>query len=290
MYPVSVMTIIIISLSMRLSSIIFVISLLAATIFFIQRIKLSKQKRILAEQKQKIVEEEIKGLLQTQQIEFMRAQSEGEEIGRHRIARQIHDGVGGLLVSAKWNLESALEELPKKESKVISRLNENLRLQEMSYKELRRVVYELEREDVPWWEDLQKFYQRVSEQTQTKIQFYNYNLDRRLGGTFGEECRYIVQEVITNAIKHAKPTEITVYINLIDDVLGIIVEDDGAGGGRIVGACGRGPVGRFEEYLRAARRPARAPWAHRSRQPAPGRPPRPEAGGGAAARPGQPWG
>jgi signal transduction histidine kinase len=187
------------------------------------------QKNKLSNQKQKLVQEQLENLLKSREIEFMRAKFEGEEESRHRIARQIHDGVGGLLVSAKWNLESALEEISKSETKVAARLNENLRLQEHSYKELRRVVYALEREDIPWWEDLQQFYQHFEAQNTAKIRFYTYNLDRKVGGTVGEEARLIVQELIANALKHAKASQINVQINQIDEVLGIIIEDNGIG-------------------------------------------------------------
>lgn len=180
-------------------------------------------------QKNKLLQEKLNTVLKAQEVEFMRVRIEGEEMGRQRIARQIHDGVGGLLVSAKWNLETALEELSGKETKVAARLNENLRLQENSYKELRRVVYELEREDTPWWEDLQKFYQELDNPNKTKIRFYTYNLDKRIGGSIGEEARLIVQEIITNALKHAKASEITVQINQINDELGMIIEDNGVG-------------------------------------------------------------
>lgn len=187
------------------------------------------QKQKLSAQKEKLIQEQLGNLLKSQELEFMRAKFEGEEESRHRIARQIHDGVGGLLVSAKWNLESALEEISKSETKVAARLNENLRLQEHSYKELRRVVYALEREDIPWWEDLQQFYQHIEVQNTTKIRFYTYNLDRKVGGAVGEEARLIVQELVANALKHASAPQINVQINQIEDVLGIIIEDNGIG-------------------------------------------------------------
>jgi len=189
----------------------------------------SYQKNKWNAQEQKLIREKLENTLKSQELEFMRARFEGEEEGRHRIARQIHDGVGGLLVSAKWNLESALEEISKKETKVAARLNENLRLQENSYKELRRVVHALERDDMPWWEDLQKFYQIFEDRNKTKILFYTYNLDKRVGGVVGEEARLIVQEAITNALKHAKASEISVQINQIEGILGIIIEDNGIG-------------------------------------------------------------
>lgn len=187
------------------------------------------QKNKLSAQKEKLIQEELENTLKTQEIKFMRARFEGEEAGRHRIARQIHDGVGGLLVSAKWNLESALQELSQREAKVVARLNENLRLQENSYKELRRVVHALEREDTLWWEDLQLFYKQLSDHTRTKIKFHTFNLDKSLAGALGEEPRLIVQEIITNALKHAKATLITVQITQVEDLLGITIEDNGIG-------------------------------------------------------------
>lgn len=180
-------------------------------------------------QRRKLHRKEVENILQAQELNYMKARQEGEEDSRHRIARQIHDGVGGFLVSAKWNLESTLEELPNEDSKVAARLNENLRLQEHSYKELRRVVYALEKEDTAWWDDLQKFYQQLSAHDAVKIKFYTYNLDRRVRGHIGKEARFIVQEIITNALKHAKATEINVQINQIEDTLGIIIEDNGNG-------------------------------------------------------------
>ena len=202
--------------------IILALIIIGVSIYYYQKSKLDAQK-------QQIIQDKLENTLKSQQIEFMRARFEGEEEGRHRIARQIHDGVGGLLVSAKWNLELALQEISKKETKVAARLSENLRLQEHSYKELRRVVHALEREDIPWWEDLQNLYQQMSERYDTNVRFYTYNLDKRVGGLIGEESRLMVQEVITNALKHAKASEITVQINQIEDTLGIIIEDNGIG-------------------------------------------------------------
>ncbi|MBN8680556.1 MAG: hypothetical protein J0M29_20195 [Chitinophagales bacterium] len=180
-------------------------------------------------QKQRLTQTKLENTLKSQEIEFMRARFEGEELGRHRIARQIHDGVGGLLVSAKWSLESALDELSDKSPNVANKLRENLKLQENSYKELRRVVYALEREDRLWWDDLQQLYQQLAGNSKTAVKFYTYNLDRNVGGTLGEEARMMVQETITNALKHSKATEISVQINQIDKLLSIIVEDNGIG-------------------------------------------------------------
>lgn len=203
-------------------SILLVLLIIGISIFVYQKNRLSAQEK-------KMLQEQLENTLKSQEIEFMRARFEGEEAGRHKIARLIHDGVGGLLVSAKWNLEAALEELSKKETQVAARLNENLRLQEHSYKELRRVVFALEQEDTPWWDDLEKFYQQITVQGTAIVRFHTYNLDKKVRGNIGKEARLIVQELITNALKHSKANEISVQINQIDGVLGIIIEDNGIG-------------------------------------------------------------
>lgn len=173
--------------------------------------------------------EELDNRIKTQEIEFIRARLEGEEAGRQKVVRKIHDGVGGLLISAKWNLESALDELPGGERKVVARLRENIRLQDESYQELRKVVYDLERGRIPWWEDLRRFCERLTGNKKTDIRFYTYNLDESVGGAVGEDARLITRELITNALKHAEAKTIFVQINRIDHLLSILVEDDGKG-------------------------------------------------------------
>lgn len=186
------------------------------------------RERKLGEQKRRLLETELENLTQTRKLEYMTAKLEGEEQGRHKIARQIHDGVGGLLISTKWNLESALEELPVNEQKVSTRLKENLRLQEYSYQELRRVMYQLEQTDLIWWESLEGFCQQLSSHKKVNIQFYPYNLDESTQ-YIGEEIRLVIQELVTNALKHANATEISIQVSQIDNELDIIVEDNGKG-------------------------------------------------------------
>jgi signal transduction histidine kinase len=202
-------------------------TLLVGSYFYYQQ-KMSAQRALVAE-KEKLHQEKLNNLLKEQEIEFFRVRLEGEELGRQKLARKIHDGVGGLLVSAKWNLESALEELSKKENKVANRLHENIRLQDESYQELRRVVYQLEQERIPWWQDLQKVCERLAATRKTNIRFYTFNLDETVRGALGEEAGLIAQELITNALKHSKAQEITVQISRIDHILNIVVEDDGNG-------------------------------------------------------------
>jgi signal transduction histidine kinase len=187
-----------------------------------------KQRKIAAQRHQLILEE-LESTLKSQEIKYARARLEGEEESRRRIVRKIHHGVGGLLINARWSLESTLAELPQAQKEIAEKLYKNLKLQENTYLELRRAMYELERSDTDWWEDLRQFYENINAKNNTQIRFYTYNLGESAKGKIGEEARIIVQELITNALKHAKAREINVQINNIDQVLIIIIQDDGQG-------------------------------------------------------------
>lgn len=187
------------------------------------------QQRRLAAQKERLLRAEIDHLTQTREVEFVKARLEGETHSRHRLAQQIHDGVGGLLISTKWNLEAALDEMPRTNERAYARLLENLRLQENSYLELRRVMYELAQNEKPWWEQLQQFCEQIKRDKRININCFTHNLDESVGGKLGEEIRLITQELITNALKHANATEISVQLSLVEGMLDVIVEDNGKG-------------------------------------------------------------
>ncbi|MDX1910522.1 MAG: ATP-binding protein [Saprospiraceae bacterium] len=188
-----------------------------------------QKQRKLAAKKHQLLLEELESTLKTQEINYTRAKLEGAEESRQRIVRKIHDGVGGLLINTRWSLESTLIGLPKAQQNVAEQLYENLKLQEKSYLELRRAMHELEREDTDWWDDLRQLYEKIGAEYATKIRFYTYNLGENAKGKVGEEARMVVQEIITNAIKHAKAREINIQINNIEEVLVIIIQDDGIG-------------------------------------------------------------
>ena len=89
-------------------------------------------------------------------------------------------------------------------------------------------MYQLEQTTGPWWESLETFCRQLSNHKKVNIEFYPYNLDESTQ-KIGEEIRLIIQELITNALKHANATEISIQVSLIDGELDVIVEDNGKG-------------------------------------------------------------
>ena len=165
--------------------------------------------------------------LQQREISFVREKIDAETAERLRIARKLHDDVGGMLVSTKWNLEAIIEDVPEG-SALAQKLAVNLHQQEESYQAVREVSHQLKRSTGYWWEDLERFCTRIGN-GHPKIQFYTFNLDESVVGAIGEAARTTTQELIVNALKSAKATEINVQISRVDHLLSIFVRDNGVG-------------------------------------------------------------
>ena len=62
-----------------------------------------------------------------------------------------------------------------------------------------------------------------------KIEVVPFGLDERIDPTIEVNIFRMIQEILTNAIKHAEANEITIHLTQHHDILNIIVEDNGKG-------------------------------------------------------------
>lgn len=182
------------------------------------------QKRMLREQeKQKIMEQQYNQRM-------IHAQLESQEAERRRIAADLHDSLGSLLWGAKLNsafIERSID-LNSEAKTSFRELHDSLN---QSLETVRRIVWELAPEGFQ--------HAGLSESVHT--------LCRRINGkgiavefAEGGETRHwndsqalltfrIVQELISNSVKHANATSLNVALMWADKYLSVTVSDDGIG-------------------------------------------------------------
>lgn len=161
-------------------------------------------------------------------ISMLTALLDGQEQERARIARDLHDGLGGLLSGTKLQLshlkDKASLEVQEKMQKGISQLD-------MAVDELRRVAHNLTPDLLQKFglqEALNDYASRMcNEQLDIDVQFLHYTNsltpDQQL------LIYRIIQELVNNAIKHADPSQIIIQLVEEDQQFNITVEDDGKG-------------------------------------------------------------
>jgi len=154
------------------------------------------------------------------------------ESERQRLARDIHDGPAQLLTNLTMRLEVVKEMVKHSPQTVlpeISRIQEMLRT---SVGELRRMIYDLrpvvleERGLVGIVTD---YVERCQYLTSVPISLRAQDVGSLLDETVAIVLFRMIQECVTNSLKHARPTRVDVVISVGEGVVQVVVSDNGIG-------------------------------------------------------------
>ena len=189
-----------------------------------------KIKREISRQKEKIQEQRIHELEQERQIIALNSTLQGEESERSRLARDLHDGLGGLLSGLKLTLMNM------KGNAIITReamdlYDHALGLLDTSIKELRHVAHNLMPETLFKYglhQTLSDFCEGITN-AGLKVTFAFYGVEKRYDEKLEIASYRIIQELVNNAMKHSGATEITVQLVSEEERLSITVQDNGKG-------------------------------------------------------------
>lgn len=155
---------------------------------------------------------------------------DGQEEERKRIAKDIHDSIGQMLTALKFNIESIDVADPKKTEEKIAYLKE---LTADLIKGVRTATFNLtppELSDHGVVPALHKMTVELSKLTGKTILFENKaETNIRLDPLAETNIYRVTQEAVNNAIKYARANYILVKINVQENMLSVVIDDDGAG-------------------------------------------------------------
>lgn len=186
----------------------------------------SKNKTRLALKKELISKQKIKTLEKQKEIEVMRAMIHGEELERKRLARELHDGIGSKLSA----LKIALDRLSYKEVENQKFLNINSLLS-TSITDLRHISYNLLPESLLklGLDNALSDLCHLLHSDDVRIEYQSFGIEEDVIISKQLNIYRIVQELINNALKHSKCTEILVACSQNNTLFFISVEDNGIG-------------------------------------------------------------
>lgn len=166
--------------------------------------------------------------LQHEQIKISHAMLQGQEEERKRVARDLHDSLGGQLASAKINLSKIAGDgntgnRPELEA-IIGQMD-------TSVAELRRIAHNMMPEMLLrlGLEAALKDLCNTFESDKTTVRFLCLGIQPNIPQGEQVIIYRIAQELLTNAVKHAAAKNILLQCNQRDNKFFITVEDDGAG-------------------------------------------------------------
>lgn len=161
-------------------------------------------------------------------VKALRQLNETLEEEIKRIAYAVHDEAGQLLVAVHLALADVASELPEAQQGKFSRIKDLLNEVE---KQLRRYSHELRPtilDDLGWIPAIRFLADGVSKRANLPIHI-DAAISGRLSSNVETTLYRIVQEALTNAVKHAKASNVWIRAWRENLVLGCSIRDDGGG-------------------------------------------------------------
>lgn len=194
------------------------------TAFLIQKNTRKKQK--LAEQEKALETQKLATVLKEQELKSIDAMIEGQEKERQRIANDLHDDLGGLMATVKLHFNVL------KDKQTPELFDKTTNLLDEAYNKIRGIAH-AKNSGVIAKQGLLKAVQnmadKISVSNKITVDVIDHGLENRLENSLELTIFRIIQELITNVIKHADASETTIHLTNHDDTLNIMIEDNGVG-------------------------------------------------------------
>lgn len=191
-----------------------------------------RHRRKLAIQEKQIHDKLVNELLRESEVKVLNAALSGQETERKRVAKDLHDRLGSMLSAVKHQF-GALElridtmrgELKVDYAKVHALLDEAVH-------EVRNISHDMINGTLAEFglnRALQSLRETIAVKGRLEVELNLYGLEHPMERSMEIATYHIVQELVANALKHARPTAISISLTRTFDRLSIMVIDNGAG-------------------------------------------------------------
>lgn len=184
--------------------------------------------QIIANKQQEINAQKTKELIRENELKATKANIEGQEQERKRIAQELHDGIAGNLATMKLHLIDLDSQADPEQMKHI------INQMDITYEQVRSLSHHLmppSTQNTTLIQLIKSFVDEIKPRITFTIGF-NYHpkevIDQLNANTKHELFR-VTQELMNNILKHANPTHVDIQLNVNNDELNLMVEDNGTG-------------------------------------------------------------
>ncbi len=167
--------------------------------------------------------------LKKERLKRLRSVIDGQELERQRLSRELHDGLGQMLIALKLKMENIRTTEPCESMKMLNDVKASFddtidEIRRMSNDLMPAVLHEFGISTA-----LRNLVEGVSENADIIGKFYASGKFEDLYKTTKTYLYRIAQEAVNNAVKHANASVIIVKIDRADSQIYMLIEDNGIG-------------------------------------------------------------
>ncbi|WP_109436562.1 ATP-binding protein [Aquimarina sp. AU119] len=180
----------------------------------------------LRDKQEEINQQKVTSLIKNQELKLIKASITGEHKERERIAQELHDSIGGNLSSIKLQLAN-FNEGTFNYDKIVNQIDETYELaRDMSHNLIPKKFVQN-----PFTNLIEEYVENLNSTRNHHIICDLYPVEElnMINENLQVEIFKIIQELLTNTIKHANADKITIQLNHFEDAIKLLFEDDGVG-------------------------------------------------------------
>ncbi|MDH5367191.1 MAG: sensor histidine kinase [Cyclobacteriaceae bacterium] len=197
--------------------------ILTAMILYYQRQKVRKH---LRDKEAQLHHQELSKLEKEQEITLLNSLMKSQEEERKRIAEDLHDRLGAKLSAIKLFHESSKNTNDKRSKKVRQLLDETIN-------ETREIAHNLASATLTQFGlklALKDLIDTINASNKIEAHFSCTNFNTRLSEKTEQAIYYVIQELITNTLRHAEASSLSIHLTKYENSnLSIVYEDNGKG-------------------------------------------------------------
>lgn len=158
---------------------------------------------------------------------------QAQEEERKRVAREIHDGPAQSMANVV--LRSEIVDKMLRNDRILEAQMELHELKEMvrlSLADVRRIIFDLRPmalDDLGLVPTLQKYIQTYEDRTKISVDLVVFGVEQPLQSSVKAALFRLVQECLNNVEKHASASNVQVKLEFLEEMLRLVVKDDGVG-------------------------------------------------------------
>ena len=183
-------------------------------------------------QEQALYQQRVNDLLKQQEIRSLDAMMQGQEKERQRIAKDLHDRLGSMLSAIKLQFSALEGRLTQMESQHKDQYLHVFGLLDEAVTEVRRISHDMIRGTISQFglqRALEDLLAAVETPGKLQVELSTYGLEQRLEQKLEIAVYRMVQEMVSNALKHSRASELSMQVTRSAGALNLIVEDNGIG-------------------------------------------------------------
>lgn len=202
---------------------IILIPIIALLYVYYQKIQAQSE---LTKKQEEINQQKVEALVQKQELNLIKASIEGQDEEGKRIAQELHDSIGGNLAGIKLQLSSM-----KGDSEKIKNLTGQIDETYQLVRDISHTLIPKKFKQNAFTQLIQEYAKSISSSGELKVGFHPHP-EKEINAIDEKhqmEIYKIIQELMTNTLKHAKASSVEIHLSLIDNELSLLFEDNGVG-------------------------------------------------------------